>query len=142
MSSAVVDMSYDVAENIVFMSFPHPVELNSRAEINDHFDRVIAFWRGHTAGRKAYFVVDFENITINVSELAYYAAQTKRAHEICAITSVRYGGNPLQRAATRLAGMKNQQPSNIYETREQALAAVRGLKKGAKVSTARATPSK
>jgi hypothetical protein len=129
MSSAVVDLSYDLSENIVYMSFPHPVELNSRSDITDHFDRVIAFWRGHTAGRKAYFVVDFENITINVAELAYYAEQTKRAHDICAITSVRYGGNPLQRTATRLAGMKNQRPSNIYETREQALNAIRAMKR-------------
>jgi hypothetical protein len=138
MSSAVVDLSYDLAENIVYMSFPHPVELNSHSEITDHFERVISFWRGHTAGRKAYFVVDFDNITINVAELAFYAEQTKRAHEICAVTSVRYGGNPLQRAATRLAGMKNQKPSNIYETREQALAAVRAMKRSDKVSRASA----
>jgi hypothetical protein len=129
MSSSVVDLSYDLAENIVFMSFPAPLTLTTRAEIVAHFERVVAFWRGHAGGRKAYFVVDFDNISINVSELEFYAEQTKRAHQICAIASVRYGGDPLQRTATRLAGMKNQQPSNICETREEALAVVRAMKR-------------
>ena len=46
-----------------------------------------------------------KNITINIGEIEFYAEQTKRAHGECAITSVRYGGNPLQRTVTRLAGM-------------------------------------
>jgi hypothetical protein len=125
-----VELSYDRAENIVYMSFPIPVELRSRAEIVAHFERVIDFWRGNAAGKKAYFVVDFDNILINVSELDFYAEQSDRAHEICAIASFRYGGAPLQRTATRLAWMKIQRPSNIFETREEALAAVRALRRG------------
>ena len=129
MTASVPALSYDLAENIVYMSFPAPLALNTRAEIVAHFDRVLAFWRGHAGGRRSYFVVDFDNININVNELEFYAAQTKRAHETCAIASVRYGGDPLQRTATRLAGMKNQQPSNICETREEALAVVRAMKR-------------
>src|SRR5262245_48421759 len=103
------------------MSFPSPEELNPREEIAAHFDRVVAFWRTSAGGKRSYFVVNFENITINVGELEFYAQQTKHAHEVCAITSVRYGGNPMQRTVTRLAGMKIHRPSNIYETREEAL---------------------
>jgi hypothetical protein len=124
-------LSYDPAENIIYMTFPAPEELVTRPQIAQHFERVIAFWRQNAGEKKAYFVVDFENVTINVGELEFYAQQTKRAHELCAITSVRYGGNPLQRTVTRLAGMKIHRPSNIYETREEALAVVRELKKGA-----------
>lgn len=123
-----VELSYDRTENIVFMAFPSPVELSTRRDILAHFERVIAFWRANAGGRKAYFVVDFDNITIEPAELEYYAEQSKRAHDLCAIASVRYGGNHLQRTTARLAGIKNQRPSNIHETREQALAAVRAMK--------------
>ncbi len=131
MAAVPASLSYDVTENIIYMAFPAPEELSTRAQIAAHFERVIAFWQANASGKKTYFVVDFENVTINVAELEFYAQQTKRAHEICAITSVRYGGNPLQRTVTRLAGMKIHRPSNIYATREEALAVVRDLRKGA-----------
>jgi hypothetical protein len=131
MTPDAVSLSYDIAENIVFISFPEPVELRTREEIAEHFERVTSFWRSSAGGRKAYFVVDFENVTINLAELEHYAEHSRRAQDICAIASVRYGHNPLQRTATRLAGMKIQRPSNIYDTREEALAAIRAMKRGA-----------
>lgn len=130
MAPGAATLSYDATQNIVFMSFSTPVELKTRAEISAHFDRVVAFWRANCGGNKAYFVVNFDNININIDELEFYAEQSKRAHDLCAITSVRYGGNSLQRTVTRLAGMKIHRPSNIYETREEALAVVRALRKG------------
>jgi hypothetical protein len=138
MTQDAASLSYDAAENIVFMSFPKPVELTTRDQIAEHFERVITFWRIHAGGKKAYFVVNFDNVTINVAELEHYAEQTRRAHEICAIASVRYGGHSLQRTATRLAGMKIQRPSNIYDTREEALAAVRAMKRAEGGRAARA----
>ncbi|HEY4120470.1 MAG TPA: hypothetical protein VGM56_21545 [Byssovorax sp.] len=123
-------LSYDARDNIVFMSFPRPTALETRDQIAAHFEAVIGFWTARASGKRAYFVVDFDNVTINAAELDYYAEQTRRAHELCAISSVRYGGNPLQRTVTRLAGLKIHRPSHIYETREQALAVVRALRVG------------
>lgn len=122
-------LSYDRAENIIHMSFPTAEKLDTREQIADHFERVTAFWRARAGGKKCYFVVNFDNITININELDFYAEQSKRAHELCAITSVRYGGSSMQRTVTRLAGMKIHRPSNIYETREEALKVVRGLRR-------------
>lgn len=128
MASSHVDLSYDRHENIVYMSFPEPVELRTPEEITSHFQRVIEFWRVSTVGLKSYFVVDFDNVSINPAEVDFYAQESRRAHDICAIASFRYGGTHLQRTVTRLAGMKMQRPSNIYQTREQAIAAVRALR--------------
>jgi hypothetical protein len=130
MASQAATLKYDRAENIVFMSFSVPVELSSREQIAAHFRHVVAFWRARAGGVKSYFVVNFDNVVINAAELDFYVEQTRRAHDECAIVSVRYGGSPLQRTVTRLAGMKIHRPSHIYETREEALAVVRGLKKG------------
>jgi hypothetical protein len=128
MASSHVDLSYDRDENIVYMSFPVPVELRTREDIAAHFQSIIDFWRVSTVGQRCYFVVDIDNVTINAGEIDFYAQETKRAHDICAIASVRYGGNHLQRTVTRLAGMKLQQPSNIYATRGQAIAALRAMR--------------
>jgi hypothetical protein len=123
-------LSYDRAKNIVFMHFAVAEELQTKKEIGDHFARVIEFWRAEATGKKAYFVVDLENITINPQELEFYAEESKRAHALCALVSVRYGGNPIQRTLTRLAGMKIHRPSNIYETKEEAMEVVRALASG------------
>jgi hypothetical protein len=104
--------------------------LNTREEIAAHFERVVAFWRANAGGKKSYFVVNFENVHININEIDFYSKQTQRAHAECAITSVRYGGDAMQRTVTRLAGMKVHLPSNIYETKEAALAVVRKLRAG------------
>jgi hypothetical protein len=128
MTSDLISLSFDADENVIHMAFPRPIELRTREEITAHFDRVIAFWRSHARGKKVYFVVDFDNVTISVAELAHYAAQSRRAHDLCAIASVRFGGNSLQRTATRLAGMKIQRASNIFDSREEAMAAVRAMK--------------
>ena len=38
-----------------------------------HFDRVVGFWRANAGGKKSYWLVNFDNITINVAELEFYA---------------------------------------------------------------------
>ena len=123
-------LSYDRSQNIVFMSFPDAEELTTHEQIADHFERVCDFWRANAGGKKSYFVVDLENITIDAAMLELYVQETRRAHDLCALVSVRYGGNPLQRTVTRLAGMKIHRPSNIYETKEEALEVVRRLRRG------------
>ena len=127
---AQAELRYDKDENIIFIRFAEPTELDTQAEISAHFKRVVAFWRSHARGKKCYFVVDIDNITINMKEIEFYAHQTDKAHHECAITSVRYGGNHLHRTLTRLGGMKIHRPSNLYETREEALAVVRAMRAG------------
>jgi hypothetical protein len=133
---AHAQLRYDKTENIIFISFPEATELNTPDEISAHFKRVVGFWRNHARGKKSYFVVDIDNITINMKELELYARETDRAHQECAITSVRYGGNPLHRTLTRLGGMKIHRPSNLYATREEAMAVVRALRSGEVSSSA------
>jgi hypothetical protein len=127
---AQAELRYDKDENIIFIRFAEPTELVTQAEISAHFKRVVGFWRSHAKGKKCYFVVDIDNITINMKEIEFYARETDRAHAECAISSVRYGGNHLHRTLTRLAGMKIHRPSNLYETRQEAMDVVRALRAG------------
>jgi hypothetical protein len=120
---------YDPAENIVFVTFPG-VYLETQEQIRAHFDRVIACWRALCNGRKVYYLVNYDGFSVNLRENAYYAEQMNRVYEQCAITSVRYGGDSLQRTGARLYNMKLHRPSHLYSSREEALEVVRALISG------------
>lgn len=123
-----IHQSYDPVENIVHVNFPK-VHLETRDEIREHFDRVVDFWRKNCRGNQVYYIVNYDNFSVSLRQNAYYAEQMQRVLD-CAITIVRYGGDPLQRTAARLYNMKLHSPSRLYESREQALAVVRALKDG------------
>jgi hypothetical protein len=121
-------LRYDAAESIIDVTFP-VVHLETQKDIREHFDRVVAHWRDTCRGRKVYYVVCYDGFSVNLRENEYYGQQMRRVMD-CAITIVRYGGDALQRAATRLYNMKLHAPSQLYESREQALEVVRALKSG------------
>lgn len=122
---------YDPDENIVFVRFP-TVALETQDDIRRHFDQSVAFWHEHCGGRKVFYVVNYDGLTINLRENDYYAEQLKRVLAN-AITIVRYGGDPLQRTAVRLVNMKLHAPTRLCESREEALAFVRALRHAAAV---------
>ncbi len=121
-------LRYDANDNILYFTFPG-VTLETPIQIVEHFDRCIAFWKRHCAGRRVYCVVDYDGIHVNVKCTDTYAAQLQRMSEM-AITIIRYGGSSLQRTAVRLASMKLHTPSKLYASQEEALAVVKKLKSG------------
>jgi hypothetical protein len=124
------EWAYDAARQIMFVSHPHPVVLQTRADIQAYFDEGIRHFREQCPDRKAYVVVDYDNLTTNMDELEFYANQVKRVMEECAITVVRYKGSLLQRMASRMIAIKLHTPSNTYSSLEEALEVVRGLQRG------------
>jgi hypothetical protein len=122
--------SYDEVENVVSVWHDAPVQLETAAQLVAYFDAIVGFWRRTCLGKKAYYLVDWRNFTTNVRENDLYAAQVKRVVDQCAVTIVRYCDNPLQRTAGRLVAVKLHVPSHIYDTREEAVAVIRGLKRG------------
>jgi hypothetical protein len=121
---------YDPVENIVYVTFPGRVHLETREEILAHFTASYAFWRDACGGRKAYYVVGYDGFSVNLRENEYYAEQMRPIVEQCAITLVRYGGDALQRTGVRLYNMRLHAPSRLYESKAQALEVVHALKAG------------
>jgi len=119
---------YDAATNIIYVTFP-VVHLETQAEIREHFDRVVAYWRANCRGKKVYYVVGYDGFSVNLRENEYYGQQMRRVME-CAVTIVRYGGDALQRTAARLYNMKLHAPSRLYESREAAVNVVKALQAG------------
>ncbi|HWL85528.1 MAG TPA: hypothetical protein VNO21_06980 [Polyangiaceae bacterium] len=121
-------LTYDAKENIVFVAHPKPVRLKSEQEVHNYFGKIVAFWRVTCDGRKAYFVVDYDNFIIDVNLKDFYARTVARGSKECVITVVRYGGEPLQRTVARLVGIQLHVPSNIYRSRTEAIEVVRSLR--------------
>jgi hypothetical protein len=119
---------YDAAANVIYVTFP-VVHLETQTEIREHFDRVVAYWRANCRGKKVYYVVGYDGFSVNLRENEYYAQQMRRVME-CAVTIVRYGGDALQRTATRLYNMKLHAPSRLYESREEAVRVVKAIQAG------------
>lgn len=123
-------LKYDADENIVFVWHPEPVFLTTRADIENYFEANRRFWRFHCHGQKAYFVVDFDGQSVSTDHQDFYAENVKAAVDECAITVVRYGGSMLQRLAARSVATALHLPSNIYASRDEAVAVVRALRRG------------
>ncbi len=123
-------MRFDPAENIVFVWHPVPVHLGTREEIASYFQANRQFWRERCGGKKAYFVIDFDGQSTDVAHQEFYADCIRAAVDECAITVVRYGGGMLQRLAARMAATRLHMPSNVYRSREEAIAVVQALRSG------------
>lgn len=123
------DFRYSPSEEIVFVRCTTPIRLETAEAIDAFFEESIAFWKREVK-KRVYYVVDITNLSMNMQFVDVYARNIKRMLETCALTIVRYGGDPLQRTAGRIASMRLHVPSRIYETHEQALAVVHGLRDG------------
>jgi len=123
-----MDLSFDPQENILFVSHPEPIHLDSETRIQEYFDEVVAFWRAKCKRQRVYFVIQYEGLTVDINLKEAYAKQVSRGVKDCAITIVRYGGDPLQRTVARLVGIQLHVPSNVYHSRQEAIAMVRSLR--------------
>jgi hypothetical protein len=124
---AEATLTYDPDQNILSVVFPDPLDVETREQVVAHFQRVIDFWRARAGGRKSYLLVGLSNVTLNARCLETYTREIARVNAECAIASVRFGGTPLLRGLTRLTGIRYHRASNLYDTYEEALAAVRTM---------------
>ncbi len=120
---------YDPAENIVHISHPQSARLETTQDIRTYFEEVHRYFRTNVR-RKAYYLIDWSGFELNIRESSVYGECVKRVRSECAITIVRFGRNPLQRAVTRAVSMKRHVASHVYDTKEEALEVIRGLKSG------------
>src|SRR5436853_48071 len=118
MDSSALQLAYHPGDLIIFVSYPKQLHIQTAQQITDMFDSVVEFWRDNCGGRKVYFVVDYTNLSVNLAENDFYAQELRRTSEVCAITIVRYGGDPITRTGARLRGIKLHTPSNLYASRE------------------------
>src|ERR1700722_9203035 len=119
MGSTTCSLKYDPVDNDIYVWHPEPVHLEPREEIAQYFESNCRFWRAQCGTKKAYFIINFDGQFTNTAHQAFYAERVKAAMDECAIAVVRYGGEMLQRLASRMAATQLLVPSNIYRSREE-----------------------
>jgi hypothetical protein len=108
-----------------------PTRLDKPEDFDDYFEQFLRFWRAETKQQRVYVLVSWNDFSVNLRESEAYTRGVKRIYETAAIAIVRYGGSASeQRIAGRLASVRLHKPSHIYETREEALTVIRGLREG------------
>ena len=103
--------------------------LAKRKAIDVAFDEVGRFWTKHV-DRKVYCVVDYTNLIIEPSVLDHWSDKRAMAVKTYSYTTVRYGAALGTRVALRAMAVRTHVPSNVYATRDQAIAIVRGIRAG------------
>ena len=121
--AAEIIQQFHAPTRTVHLAFPR-MHLETPTEIKALFDTAYAFWRSNCGGKPVYYLVDYGGLTFDLALIDFYAREQKRVMTQIALATVRYGGDPLQRAAARLVGVKNQVRSNLFESREEAEAAL------------------
>jgi hypothetical protein len=98
MSPALPALSFDRTKPILFVGLAG-LQLNTKSHVTEAFDAIRRFWIRECKGQRIYAVIDYTNFSLNIALTDFYAACVK----------------------THL-------PSNVYATREDAIAVVKGLR--------------
>jgi hypothetical protein len=120
-------LSFDGNEQILFVGFAG-LRMNTDAQIRGAFGAIERFWVSECASQKVYAVVDYTDFALDIALTDAYAECVKHAVETFAITAVRYTTDLSTRANLRAVAVKAHLRSNLYATREDAIAVVRGLR--------------
>jgi len=123
-------ISYDPEEEIFFLDNFANTTFVDQHQVDRAFGDALRFWRTHAGGKKVYVVVDYTGVVIDPKIVEYFGK--KRAESVSGFTlvAVRYGGDLTTRAALRAMAVKTHIPSNLYASRQDAIAIVRGIRNG------------
>ena len=119
--------SYEAEENILHLTHPRPIVLNTPEVMEDFFREVIYWIR--TCPVKPYLLVDYTNVDIAVDITQEYTRQLRNYRPLV-LEVFRFGlSNDLNGSftsmAVRMGNMKSATSSNIYPNEEAARQALR-----------------
>jgi hypothetical protein len=120
---------YEPGEEILFVNSLANTKFDSKIIIDKVFEDIESYWKRH-CNKKIYVVIDYTNVTIDLRWADYFSNWRTRVVRNCSHTAVRYGADLSTRAAMRAMAVKTHVPSNLYATREEAIAVVRGIRQG------------
>jgi hypothetical protein len=128
MSNAQPTFEYDAPRQILQVGLTG-IRFDTVATTDGVFDSIRSYWRMHCKGRKVYAVVDYSGVVIEAAVFAHYIECVKRVVDELAITTVRYSNDVLTRSKIRRMSVMIHRPSNLYETRKEALDVVEAIRK-------------
>jgi hypothetical protein len=119
-----VTFEFDEKRNILFtedhFELNGPQDIDEFIKVNiDELERL---------GRRVYVISKIDDLHIRADVTDYYGQRARGVFEKYVIAFARYGENPLSRMSVRTSARKSKLESNIYNTRQEAIAAIEKLK--------------
>jgi branched-chain amino acid transport system ATP-binding protein len=113
------------------------IAFTSKEDVDEAYDEIDR--RLGATNRRWYFLVDYTGATIADHVRDHFGARGKHSEIAYGLGTVRFGLSGATRQAARAQGMQTQVRANVFETREDALAALGELRKRREVTGAPAT---
>jgi hypothetical protein len=123
--SGSVEFEYDAELNIVFTE--DNWEVKTREDVDAFFAEYQKFFQ--RLGKKVYMISHIDNLLVRASIANYYGDTARSTVGDYLLGFARWGTNDWARMTVRTTSLKAKLIPNIYDTREQAIAAIREMKK-------------
>src|ERR1700721_1208250 len=115
-------LEYSTAEGILFVNNFAKVRFDTRKKIDSAFDECERFWKLQFDGEKLYCVIDYTSTWISRDLVEYFNACRSSIVPRMTHATVRWGADFGTRVTLRAMAVKTHVPSNVYETRDEAVA--------------------
>jgi len=127
-ASQTVKFEYDRDKNILFAEDDFEIKTVEEADL---FLGLYAK-KFEEIGQKVWLVASIDGLTVTGKVSGYYGEKLKSLAEQWYQGMARWGTRPESRMTVRMASLKAKYEINIYDTREQAIAAIEAVKTGKK----------
>jgi hypothetical protein len=123
--SGSVTFEYDADRNILFSE--DSWEVKTREDVDAFFAEYQKYFR--KLRKKVYLISHIDNLLVRASITEYYGDVARATVGDYVLGFARWGTKDLARLTVRTTSLKAKLTPNIYDTREQAIAAIEEMKK-------------
>ncbi len=120
-----VVFEYDPVKNIVFTEDHWDVK--TQADVDGFFEEYRKYFE--QIDRKIYLISNIDDLRVHAAVAEYYGATAKTTVGHYLLGFARWGSNDVSRMTVRTSSLKADLESNIFNTREEAIAYIEDLKK-------------
>jgi hypothetical protein len=120
-----VVFEYDPVKNIVF-TVDH-CDVKTEADVDEFFEEHRKYFE--QIDKKFYMISNIDDLRVHAAVAAYYGTTAKTAVGHYLLGFARWGSNDVSRMTVRTSSLKADLDSNIFNTREEAIAYIETLKK-------------
>lgn len=117
---------YDAERNILFAE--DIGDIGTREDVDDFFGAYLRFFE--KLGKKVYLVANIDNLLVHAAIADYYGDTALKTAEEHVLGLARWGSNDRARMTVRTTSLKAGMTPNIYETRDEAIEAIRKMQQG------------
>lgn len=116
---------YDAEKNIVFTE--DHWDIKTEADVDTFYEEHRKYF--DQVGKKFYMISNIDDLRVHAAVAVYYGTTAKATVGHYLLGFARWGSNDVSRMTVRTSSLKADLESNIFNTREEAIAYIEDLKK-------------